>query len=207
MELFITIAITHFLALLAPGADFFLILKTVIEKGKTSAKYTCLGIAVGNAIILMLIYLSLYLLVQVDTDLIFFLKWLGIIYFAYLAFQCLRSGVSAQTVQDISDDKIKKMWKSSDLRYFGLGLLSSLLNVKNLMFYTVLVILIYPKYNFIQNILLCIWMVALVLIWNVAILSFLSSNVYLSWLKRHFHHVYFLAGISFIFFMIVLIMS
>ena len=56
MELFLTIAITHFLALLAPGPDFFLILKTLMQGRKSAAKSVCIGIALGNAIILVVIY-------------------------------------------------------------------------------------------------------------------------------------------------------
>ena len=60
MELFIAIAITHFLALLSPGPDFFLILSTLLRQGQRSAKMICLGVATGNAFIILMIYLSLF---------------------------------------------------------------------------------------------------------------------------------------------------
>ncbi|OBY74645.1 LysE family translocator [Acinetobacter gyllenbergii] len=206
MELFLSIAITHFIALLTPGADFFLILKTLMQSQKKAARFTCAGIALGNAIILISIYLSLFIIGQVNTELFILMKWLGVLYFAYLAIQCFRLAQSAQRVNQLAEQCVDQPQKYAELKAFLSGLLSSLLNPKNLMFYSVLVILIYPQYNFVQNALLCFWMVGLVLIWNLAIVQLISSNIYLSWLNRHLQHLYYLAGFSFLLFMLVLIM-
>lgn len=205
MELFLTIAITHFIALLTPGADFFLILKTLLESQKKAARFTCAGIALGNAIILISIYLSLFIIGQVNTELFIFMKWLGVVYFAYLAIQCFRLAQSAQRVNELAEKRVHQPNKNAYLKAFLSGLLSSLLNPKNLMFYSVLVILIYPQYNFVQNTLLCLWMVGLVLLWNLTIVQLIGSSIYLSWLNRHMRHLYYLAGFSFLLFMLVLI--
>jgi threonine/homoserine/homoserine lactone efflux protein len=61
MELFIVIAVTHFVALLSPGPDFFLILMTALNSGQRRARYTVFGIVVGNAFILALIFTLLEL--------------------------------------------------------------------------------------------------------------------------------------------------
>ncbi|ENX57586.1 MULTISPECIES: LysE family translocator [Acinetobacter] len=206
MELFLTIAITHFIALLTPGADFFLILKTLIQSQKKAARFTCAGIALGNAIILISIYLSLFIIGQVNTELFILMKWLGVLYFAYLAIQCFRLAQSTQRVNQLAEQCVDQLQKHAYLKAFLSGLLSSLFNPKNLMFYSVLVILIYPQYNFAQNALLCFWMVGLVLIWNLAIVQLIGSSIYLSWLNRHLQHLYYLAGCSFLLFMLVLIM-
>ncbi|CAM4178400.1 hypothetical protein F901_02544 [Acinetobacter dispersus] len=205
MELFLTIAITHFIALLTPGADFFLILKTLLESQKKAARFTCAGIALGNAIILISIYLSLFIIGQVNTELFILMKWLGVVYFAYLAIQCFRLAQSAQRVNQFAEKRVHQPNKNTYLKAFLSGLLSSLLNPKNLMFYSVLVILIYPQYNFVQNTLLCFWMVGLVLIWNLAIVQLIGSSIYMSWLNRHLRHLYYLAGLSFLLFMLVMI--
>ncbi|ENU24731.1 hypothetical protein F993_00977 [Acinetobacter proteolyticus] len=205
MELFLSIAITHFIALLTPGADFFLILKTLMQSQKRAARFTCAGIALGNAIILISIYLSLFIIGQVNTELFILMKWLGVVYFAYLAFQCFRLAQSAQRVNQLAEQRIDQPQKHAYLKAFLSGLFSSLFNPKNLMFYSVLVILIYPQYSFVQNALLCFWMVGLVLIWNLAIVQLIGSSIYLSWLNRHLRHLYYLAGFSFLLFMLVLI--
>ncbi|OEY95378.1 amino acid transporter [Acinetobacter proteolyticus] len=206
MELFLSIAITHFIALLTPGADFFLILKTLMQSQKRATRFTCAGIALGNAIILISIYLSLFIIGQVNTELFILMKWLGVVYFAYLAFQCFRLAQSAQRVNQLAEQRIDQPQKHAYLKAFLSGLFSSLFNPKNLMFYSVLVILIYPQYSFVQNALLCFWMVGLVLIWNLAIVQLIGSSIYLSWLNRHLRHLYYLAGFSFLLFMLVLLM-
>ncbi|WP_151837781.1 MULTISPECIES: LysE family translocator [unclassified Acinetobacter] len=206
MELFLTIAITHFIALLTPGADFFLILKTVIQSSKTVARYTCAGIAFGNANILIVIYYSLFLMGRMNADLLILLKWLGVMYFAYLTIQCFRLAHSVKIANNHTEYHIKKHRKNSELKAFLSGLLSSLLNPKNLMFYTVLVILIYPQFSVVQNALVCFWMVGLVLIWNLTIVQLIGSSIYLSWLNRHLHHLYYLAGFAFLLFMLALIL-
>ncbi len=57
MELFFFIAVTHFMALLSPGPDFFLILIHSMQYGSKLARYTVLGIASGNALGCVLIWL------------------------------------------------------------------------------------------------------------------------------------------------------
>ncbi|MCH7313431.1 LysE family transporter [Acinetobacter sp. ANC 3882] len=207
MELFLTIAITHFIALLTPGADFFLILKTLIQSKQRAAQYTCFGIALGNAIILIGIYVSLFLMGQINTKLLIYMKWLGVAYFAYLAFQCFVAARLARRSIDIIPEELEIQVNNTNLKQLLLGLLSSLLNPKNLMFYMVLVILIYPQYGFIENALVCFWMVGVVLIWNLALVKLLGSTIDLVWLNRKLHYLYYLAGASFIFFMLVLVVS
>ncbi len=53
MEVFLVIAFTHFLALLSPGPDFFLILTSLLQKGARYTYGVILGITLGNAVILM----------------------------------------------------------------------------------------------------------------------------------------------------------
>ncbi|MFI7968897.1 amino acid transporter, partial [Acinetobacter baumannii] len=48
MEVFLVIAFTHFLALLSPGPDFFLILTSLLQKGRRYTYGIVLGITLGN---------------------------------------------------------------------------------------------------------------------------------------------------------------
>lgn len=207
MELFLTIVVTHFIALLTPGADFLLILKTLMQSKIKAARLTCMGIALGNAIILLVIYCSLFLLGKVSTELLVVMKWLDVVYFAYLAVQCFRAARSVHGLSNTELELDTEPPKQAQFRHFLLGLASSLLNPKNLMFYSVLLILIYPQYNVVQNILVCGWMVGMVLIWNLAMVKLMSATMYLSWLSQQMHYLYYLAGGSFIFFMLALMLS
>ncbi|MGO3832636.1 MAG: hypothetical protein ACTJGT_01610 [Microbacteriaceae bacterium] len=48
MEQFVAVAVVHFLALLIPGVDFFLIARTAMTSGWRNATGICVGIATAN---------------------------------------------------------------------------------------------------------------------------------------------------------------
>jgi len=204
MELFFTIVLTHFIALLTPGVDFFLILKTLMQHNKYSAQAVSLGVALGNAVILCSIYLSLFLVGRVNTVLLDYLKYFGAFYLAYLAFQCFYAARVAHFEPSHIAQPIETSNKINWLKNLSLGLSSSLLNPKNIMFYVTLVVLIYPKYNFIQNTLVCIWMITVVLLWNLGLIQLLSFKIYMVWLKKYLQYLYNFAGICFLIFSIML---
>jgi len=85
MELFIVIAVTHFVALLSPGPDFFLILMTALNSGQRRARYTVFGIVVGNAFILALIFTLLGWLGHIHASVLILLRGLGVAYLLYLS--------------------------------------------------------------------------------------------------------------------------
>lgn len=158
MELFLTIAITHFIALLTPGADFFLILKTIMQNKINAARLVCVGIACGNATILFSIYLSLFVLGKIDMKVLFYIQYVGAIYLAYLAFQCFYALRFKITPDNYLNQSVSFPTKTTTLKSLLDGLSSSLLNPKNIMFYSTLVVLIYPKYNVMQNLSVSLWM-------------------------------------------------
>ena len=205
MELFLTVAITHFIALLTPGVDFFLILKTVIQGQKKSAQWVCLGIASGNAFILLVIYLSLSVFGKFNTNLLDYIKYLGSVYLLYMAFQCFGALRRHHAFEQADNHFNDAMSQNSQLKNYSLGLFSSLLNPKNILFYSTLIILIYSRYGFIQNLMVCIWMVVVVLLWNLGIVKLLSRNTYTYWLQKNIRYLYGLSGICFSVFAIILL--
>ena len=145
MELFLIIALTHFLALLSPGPDFFLILSTLLRQGTTSAKVVCIGIAAGNAGILLLIYLSLFYLGKINPFLLQFMHYAGAFYLLYLAYQCF---VYAKQRIDLNQRDLTILTRvDSSLFNFFKGLQSSILNPKNFMFYSSLLVLVFYQYQ------------------------------------------------------------
>ena len=58
MELFLLVAGSHFLALLLPGADFFLIVRLAARSGWRACVGLCTGIAMGNACYVALVFLK-----------------------------------------------------------------------------------------------------------------------------------------------------
>jgi threonine/homoserine/homoserine lactone efflux protein len=62
MEQFLIVALAHFLALLSPGPDFFLVARTSISGGWRSASGACLGIALANGAFIAMAFTGLSIL-------------------------------------------------------------------------------------------------------------------------------------------------
>ena len=205
MELFFIIALTHFVALLSPGPDFFLIMTTLLRKGKKSAHWVCIGIVLGNALILMALLSSLFLLGKINVAIFKYIQLGGAIYLIYLAYLCF---IYAKTpiIFDIKPvQSIHQLhWVFTNIR---LGLQSSLLNPKNIMFYSSLILLIDQDFNVLQKVLLSTWMVSVVLIWNLLILKLISHKKWINWLKAKSQWLYYISSACFLFFSMVLVFA
>lgn len=200
MELFIVIAVTHFIALLSPGPDFFLILTTLIKSGKHAAVRVCSGIAFGNAVILLIVFFSLTALEEISSFLMQLLKWAGAIYLLYLTFLCFRyTNLKSNFQIDIQNNIA-----ISPLKYFQKGMQSSLLNPKNTMFYSSLVLLVSEKYNLMQKLGISVWMVIVVLIWNLFLINILSHQHSIHILQKQAKWVYYGSGLMFFIFALLL---
>ena len=145
MELFIVIAVTHFVALLSPGPDFFLILMTALNSGQRRARYTVFGIVVGNAFILALIFTLLGWLGHIHAFVLMLLHGLGVAYLLYLSMQCFRYK-HHENVEVQAHDSTPHQTK---ILCFTQGLQSSLLNPKNMMFYSSLILLFIQSLMFV----------------------------------------------------------
>ena len=195
MELFLMIALTHFLALLSPGPDFFLILNHLIRQGKNSARWAGAGIAAGNAVILIFIAVSIALAGRIHSGILNYMRWLGIAYLLYLAWQCFKH---VRLNQDLdADAQLKPAEKYSRAADFCAGLQSSLLNPKNIMFYSSLMLLVYADDRRLQMLLISVWMVAAVLIWNLLLVQLLGHRAWMMRLKSKSKWIYVLCGFSF----------
>ena len=170
MELFIVIAVTHFVALLSPGPDFFLILMTALNSGQRRARYTVFGIVAGNVFILALIFTLLGWLGHIHASVLMLLRGLGIAYLLYLSMYCFRYKYH-ENVDVQAHDSTPYQTK---ILSFTQGLQSSLLNPKNMMFYSSLILLVYSKFDVYTLLLMSLWMVTVVLIWNLLVLKLLS---------------------------------
>jgi threonine/homoserine/homoserine lactone efflux protein len=202
MELFLFIALTHFIALLAPGPDFFLIFINSMKYGTLSTRYTVYGIAVGNALILILIFILLWWLGQIDVLILQLLRWLGILYLLYLAVQCFREHAENSLISAQHEMRIKV----SRTLCFAQGLQSSVLNPKNVMFYSSLILLVYAQFNPQQLALISLWMVSVVLLWNLALLKLLAWNGWRSFLKTRSRLLYRATGCCFVAFALMLML-
>ena len=203
MELFIVIAVTHFMALLSPGPDFFLILMTALNSGQRRARYTIFGIVAGNAFILALILTLLEWLGHIHAYVLMLLRGLGVAYLLYLSMQCFRYK-HHENVEVQAHDSTPHQ---NRILCFTQGLQSSLLNPKNMMFYSSLILLVYAKFDFYTLLLMSLWMVTVVLIWNLLVLKLLSWKCWNHFLTQRLNWLYKMSGTCFLGFAIMLMVS
>ena len=203
MELFIVIAVTHFVALLSPGPDFFLILMTALNSSQRRARYTVFGIVAGNVFILALIFTLLGWLGHIHASVLMLLRGLGIAYLLYLSMHCFRYKYH-ENVDVQAHDSTPHQTK---ILCFTQGLQSSLLNPKNMMFYSSLILLVYSKFDVYTLLLMSLWMVAVVLMWNLLLLKLLSWKRWNHFLTQRLNWLYKMSGCCFAFFALVLLLD
>lgn len=157
---FFTLTSIYFLALLSPGQDFFLIIKHALTHGYQKAWWSCLGIASGNALYIALAYighefLSRYALV------VSLIEMGGALFLLYLGFLLLLA--PKPSLENALHVKSKMAFK-----LLVQGLLSALLNPKNILFYfSLLFMIIKPETVLHVKIFYAVWMIALLLVWDM----------------------------------------
>ena len=207
MDVFLVIAFTHFLALLSPGPDFFLILTSLLQKGRHYTYGVILGITLGNALILAACLFGFMLLGDLSSGLITLFKWLGAAYLAYLSFLCFNAVRSSDLSFSTEENNLidQANIKQNKIKSLMLGVQSSLLNPKNIMFYSSLMLLIQYKFSLIQKLLMSTWMVGVVLAWNILLVGLLAQGRVLDKIKRSATGLYYCSSIAFIIFAVLLI--
>jgi threonine/homoserine/homoserine lactone efflux protein len=163
LEQFLMVAGAHFLALLSPGPDFFLIVRTALLHGWQRASGISVGVAMGNGLFIALAWAGLsaiapgsaaFLLLQVGGGL--YLGWLG--------WRLLRSPGTA-IATDVDNESVPRPSWWHGLR---MGFISALLNPKNALFYASLFSLLTETDRTVQA-LYGAWMVCAVLGWDLLI--------------------------------------
>ncbi|MBJ9721383.1 LysE family translocator [Acinetobacter calcoaceticus] len=202
MEVFLVIALTHFLALLSPGPDFFLILTSLLQKGSRYTHGVIVGITLGNALILMACMFGFMLLGNLSTTILLVLKWLGAGYLVYLSYLCFNAARSDTLTFAIEKNELidQEPQYQDKVKSLMLGIQSSLLNPKNIMFYSSLMLLIQHDFSLLQKLLMSTWMTGVVLGWNVLLVRLLLQNRVLEQIKRSAIGLYYCSSLVFIFF-------
>lgn len=165
---FPALALSHFLALLSPGPDFFLLLGYAIRYRLRGSVGLCIGIAAGNGVYILLAIIGWGVLRQAPL-LFTVVELLGAAYLLWIGHQLLKSRPA--TLE----------WQTSPLslpspgRQLLLGLGSSLLNPKNALFYLALMTsLLGPDVTLLQQTRCGIWMVGVVLLWDLWLVSLIA---------------------------------
>ncbi|WP_043311573.1 LysE family translocator [Pseudomonas sp. ML96] len=189
MQQFLFIAAAHFLALLSPGPDFFLIARTSLAAGWRVASGACLGIALANALFIVAAFAGTAAL-QPGSELFVALQLAGCAYLLYLGVLFLRhAGSTPLEVVDTpaTAPRLDAWWRAA-----GMGFLSGILNPKNALFYVSLAAMLTPPHTSAGwKLLYGIWMFAVVLLWDLLVALLIGNQAVLSrftralpWLER-----------------------
>ena len=165
---FPALALAHFVALLSPGPDFFLLVGYAVRYRMRGSTGLCVGIAVGNGLYILLAIIGWGILRQLPL-LFTIIELLGALYLLWIGSLLIRSRPQTLTGADAR----------STCPGFGkqllLGLGSSLLNPKNALFYLALMTaLLGPSVTLLQQTMSGIWMTSVVLFWDLLIVMFIG---------------------------------
>ena len=165
---FPALALAHFVALLSPGPDFFLLVGYAVRYRMRGSTGLCVGIAVGNGLYILLAIIGWGILRQLPL-LFTIIELLGALYLLWIGSLLIRSRPQTLTGADAR----------STCPGFGkqllLGLGSSLLNPKNALFYLALMTaLLGPSVTLLQQTMSGIWMTSVVLCWDLLIVMFIG---------------------------------
>ncbi|CAK7011179.1 MAG: Threonine efflux protein [Citrobacter freundii] len=165
---FPALALAHFVALLSPGPDFFLLVGYAARYRMRGSAGLCVGIAFGNGLYVLLAIIGWGILRQFPL-LFTVIELLGALYLLWIGSLLVRSRPQTLTGTDAQ----------STCPGFGkqllLGLGSSLLNPKNALFYLALMTaLLGPSVTLLQQTMSGIWMTSIVLCWDLLIVMFIG---------------------------------
>ncbi|NCD11873.1 MAG: LysE family translocator [Epsilonproteobacteria bacterium] len=189
---FLTLTSIYFLALLSPGQDFFLIMKQALTHGYKKAWWVCLGIASGNALYIILAYIGHHFFTQFQT-LMHLIELGGALFLLYLGvLLSIAPKPHAHSSLHVKSIRARKL--------FTQGLLSALLNPKNILFYfSLLFTIIEANQQLHVKVFYAVWMVSLLLIWDVCV-AFLFGNTRALKLLPYLYLVQKMIGVFFILF-------
>ena len=177
---FVLIASAHFLALISPGPDFFLIMQASLRLPFRYAILVCAGITAANALYLLLAVFSLEV-VRETTWLMILLKYLGALYLVFLGIMLLRTPKRSLDQQGPANLlQVRHLGKQ-----FLIGFMSGILNPKNVIFYLALfTVMVSDKTNFMTRCLYALWMILVVFVWDSGVVMVIGRDRVRDWLGR-----------------------
>ena len=175
------LAISHFVALLSPGPDFFLLTGYAIRYRVAGSIGIVAGITTGNALYILLAIIGWSSLRELP-NLFTLIELAGAAYLFWIGTRLCRSQ------PDVVDLNAVRVQRPSFPEQYLLGLASSLLNPKNALFYLALMTaLLGPDVTMLQQSLCGIWMVSAVFIWNLLVVSSIGLPAIQYHLKRRIY--------------------
>ncbi|KAA5971482.1 LysE family translocator [Pantoea sp. M_9] len=186
MQQFIFVAAAHFLALLSPGPDFFLVARTSIRAGWRHAAHVCLGVAIANGVFIIAAFSGITLF-RPDSISFMVLQLTGCAYLLYIGVLFIRfAGAHSVSEYNVkkpgSDTESAGVW--THCRAFSMGFLSGILNPKNALFYVSLATLVGGTTAISLKVVYGVWMFSIVLLWDLLVAIFIGNSRLLKYFSQ-----------------------
>jgi threonine/homoserine/homoserine lactone efflux protein len=192
MQEFIMLAAAHWLALVSPGPDFLLLLRSALRHGRCNGIGASLGIACANGVYIVLA-LAGFSLLQRSPSALTVMKSLAAAYLAYIGWAFMQASRAGPPVMTGEAGGIKR---DGFLRGFVAGFLSGGLNPKNGLFYLGLFTLMVGAGTRMHiKLLYGLWMFAAVFVWDAGLVLAVSNARVAQWIGRYFARAEWLAGV------------
>ncbi len=162
------LALAHFVALLSPGPDFFLLAGHAVRHRLRGSAYICVGIALGNAVYIA-IAIAGWSGIRDNAPLFQLIELLGAGYLLWLGGQLIRSRSRSLALQAEPGAPL------SATRQCLMGLASALLNPKNALFYmSLMTVILGSEVTLTQQIACGSWMFMAVLGWDLLVAGMIA---------------------------------
>jgi len=169
MQQFLLVAAAHFLALLSPGPDFFLVARTSLARGWRAAGAVCVGIALANGVFIAAAFAGVSVL-RADGPAFRLVQGAGCAYLFYLGWQFLRH--AGRTALQVGPGDATR---AAPLRGLAMGFLSGILNPKNALFYASLAAMLGgPQAGPARKAAYGAWMFCVVLGWDLLVAALIG---------------------------------
>lgn len=173
----VTVVVAHFLALVSPGPDFLLIVKSAVRNPKAQALGVALGIAVANGFYIALCIVGVGSLLATSLVVMTVLKIAGGAFLLYVAYHALKSRKKDYQFIAESADTPAVGPRHSFFREFLTGFISGISNPKNIIFYLSLFSVVLTNQVGLEfKVALGLWMTSLVFFWDAFIIFVLSRR-------------------------------
>ncbi|MFT4302519.1 MAG: LysE family translocator [Desulfovibrio sp.] len=185
---FPALALAHFMALLSPGPDFFLVVGHAVRRGLRGTAFICLGIALGNALYIALA-ISGWSFVRQWPWLYRCVELAGACYLLWIGWALVRSG------RQPADLRLTAAVPLAAGRQLLTGLASALLNPKNAIFYlTLMTTIMGSAASLKQQLFAGAWMAGLVFAWDAGLAAAIAHPAVQNILRKRLGLIEVLAG-------------
>lgn len=176
VSIVVTVVVSHFLALVSPGPDFLMVVRSALLNSKRNAIGVALGIACANGAYIALCILGVASILAASLWVMTALKVLGGMFLIYIAVAALRSKKSDYDFVAGAGIEGELRPNKSFRREFVAGFASGISNPKNILFYLSLFsVVLTNDIGTVFKVGLGIWMTLLVFVWNAVIILALTQ--------------------------------